>query len=183
MRSRTQFVLAPDDACCDEFVPGAPGVLAASASPSKMVTNQIAEEARRPDWSRWAALCARVALGASFLSGIADRFGLYRGRNVGYGNFAGFVAYTAKVNAFMPPSTIPLLAWAATVAELFFGIALILGVWRIWVAVGSAVLLILFGTAMAISFGIKSPLDYSVFSASSAALLVAAYENRCKRRQ
>jgi len=36
----------------------------------------------------------------------------------------------------------------------------------------------LFGTAMAISFGIKSPLDYSVFSASAAALLVAIYQVR-----
>ncbi len=134
----------------------------------------------RPDWLRWAALCARIALGAAFLSGIADRFGLYRGRNVGYGDFAGFVRYTAKVNSFMPPSTIPFLAWAATAAELFFGITLILGVWRVWIALGSAGLLILFGTAMAISFGIKSPLDYSVFSAASAALLVAAYESRRK---
>src|SRR5213078_3020938 len=117
----------------------------------------------RRDWLRWAALCARIALGAAFLSGIADRFGLYRGRNVGYGDFAGFVRYTAKVNSFMPPSTIPFLAWAATITEFFFGIALILGIWRVWVALGSAVLLILFGTAMAISFGFKSPLDYSVF--------------------
>src|SRR5436305_3987294 len=143
-----------------------------------MVEN--AANAVRPDWSDWAALSARVALGASFLSGIADRFGLYRGRNVGYGDFAGFVRYTAKVNSFMPPSTIPFLAWAATAAELFFGITLILGVWRVWIALGSAGLLILFGTAMAISFGIKSPLDYSVFSASSAALLVTAYESQCK---
>jgi uncharacterized membrane protein YphA (DoxX/SURF4 family) len=128
-------------------------------------------------------LGARIALGAAFLSGIADRFGLYRGRNVGYGDFAGFVRYTGKVNSFMPPSAIPFLAWAATIAEFFFGIALILGIWRVWVALGSAVLLILFGTAMAISFGFKSPLDYSVFSASSAALLVAAYERYRKERK
>src|SRR5437868_11334143 len=138
------------------------------------------DKAGRPDWPRWAAMYARIVLGAAFLSGIADRFGLYRGRNVGYGDFAGFVRYTAKVNSFMPPSTIPFLAWAATIAEFFFGITLILGIWRVWVAVGSAVLLSLFGTAMAISFGIKSPLDYSVFSATSAALLVAAYESRRK---
>src|SRR5919108_6193441 len=143
-------------------------------------TTENRDKPGQPDWPRWAALCARLALGAAFLSGIADRFGLYRGRNVGYGNFAGLVRYTAKVNSFMPASTIPFLAWAATVAELFFGITLILGIWRVWVALGSAVLLILFGTAMAISFGIKSPLDYSVFSASSAALLVAAYESRRK---
>jgi len=149
-----------------------------------METSESRDKPGRPDWLRWAALCARIALGAAFLSGIADRFGLYRGRNVGYGNFAGFMRYTAKVNSFMPPSTIPFLAWAATAAELFFGTTLILGIWRVWVALGSAVLLILFGTAMAISFGIKSPLDYSVFSAASAALLVAAYESRrkeCKR--
>jgi putative oxidoreductase len=155
----------------------------ATASPSKILMNENGKRAVSPDWSRWAALYARVTLGAAFLSGIADRFGLYRGRNVGYGNFSGFVRYTAKVNSFMPPSTIPFLAWAATIAELFFGIALILGIWRVWVARGSAVLLILFGTAMAISFGVKSPLDYSVFSASSAALLVAAYEGRCKERK
>lgn len=137
----------------------------------------------RLDWLRWAALCARIALAAAFLSGIADRFRFYRGRNVGYGDFAGFVRYTAKVNSFMPASTISFLAWAATLAELFFGIALILGIWRVCVALGSAGLLFLFGTAMAISFGIKSPLDYSVFSASSAALLVAAYEHRRKEWQ
>jgi uncharacterized membrane protein YphA (DoxX/SURF4 family) len=81
--------------------------------------------------------------------------------------------YTAKVNSFMPPAAIPFLAWAATVGELFCGIALILGIWPRWVALGSALLLALFGIAMAISFGIKSPMDYSVFSASGAAILLA----------
>jgi putative oxidoreductase len=129
-------------------------------------------------WEWWGALYLWLALGASFLSGIADRFGLYSGRNVGYGNFAGFVRYTAKVNSFMPASMIPFLAWAATVAELSFGLALVLGIWLRWAALGSCILLILFGTAMAISFGIKSPMDYSVFSASAGALLLAAYEFR-----
>jgi putative oxidoreductase len=66
----------------------------------------------------------------------------------------------------------------ATVAEFGFGLALILGIWPRWVALGSAVLLALFGTAMAISFGIKAPLDYSVFSASAGALFLALYQNR-----
>jgi uncharacterized membrane protein YphA (DoxX/SURF4 family) len=121
---------------------------------------------------------ARLALGAAFLSGIADRFGLYTGRNVGYGNFAGFVSYTAKVNSFMPAFSIPYLAWAATAAELSLGVLLILGLWPRWVALGSAVLLALFGIAMAISFGIKSPMDYSVFSASAGAVLLALYGDR-----
>lgn len=130
------------------------------------------------DWERIGILYLRLALGAAFLSGIADRFGLYTGRNVGYGNFAGFVTFTAKVNSFMPASTIPFLAWAATVLELAFGLALVLGIWLRWAALGSAILLLLFAIAMAISFGIKSPLDYSVFSASAGALVLAVHEFR-----
>jgi len=133
---------------------------------------------RTVDWKRWGIMYARFALGAAFLSGIADRFGWYTGRNVGYGNFAGFVSYTAKVNSFMPAFSIPYLAWAATVAELSLGVLLILGLWPRWAALGSAVLLALFGIAMAISFGIKSPMDYSVFSASAGAVLLALYGDR-----
>ncbi len=130
------------------------------------------------DWERCGILCLRLALGISFLSGVADRFGLYTGRNVGYGDFNGFLQYTAKVNSFMPASTIPFLGWVATAGELGFGIALVLGLWLRWTALGGCALLLLFGTAMAISFGIKSPLDYSVFSASAGALVVALYDMR-----
>lgn len=127
---------------------------------------------------RLAFLYARLALGVAFLSGIADRFGLYSGRNVGYGNFQGFLNYTAKVNSFMPASTIPFLGWSATFFEFAFGLLLVFGLWTRWAALGSAVLLVLFGTAMAISFGIKSPLDYSVFTASACAVLLALHEEK-----
>jgi putative oxidoreductase len=149
-----------------------------TSSGSENLQRGVAREPSTVNWQRWGILYARLALGAAFLSGIADRFGWYTGRNVGYGNFAGFVNYTAKVNSFMPAITIPFLAWAATAAELFFGVALILGVWPRWVALGSAVLLALFGIAMAISFGIKSPMDYSVFSASAGAVLLALWQQR-----
>lgn len=147
-----------------------------NSSPATL--NSKTTESHEVAWQRWGMFYLRLALGVSFLSGIADRFGLYTGRNVGYGNFAGFMRYTAQVNSFMPASTIPFLAWAATVAELAFGLALVLGIWLRWAALGSSILLLLFGTAMAISFGIKSPLDYSVFSASAGALVVALYETR-----
>jgi uncharacterized membrane protein YphA (DoxX/SURF4 family) len=116
-------------------------------------------------------LYARVALGASFLCAIGSRFGWW-GPNVGWGNFENFTAYTAKVNSFMPAATIPFLAWAATVAEFSLGVALIFGLWLRWTALAAAVLLLIFASAMAISFGIKEPLDYSVFSASACALLL-----------
>lgn len=147
----------------------------ASSAEAKDLVRGAAVKERAVNWERWGILYARLALGAAFLSGIADRFGWYTGRNVGYGNFAGFMSYTAKVNSFMPASSIPFLAWAATAAELFLGLALVLGVWPRWVAFASAVLLALFGIAMAISFGIKSPMDYSVFSASAGSVLLGLY--------
>ncbi len=94
-------------------------------------------------------LYARIALGAAFLSAVADRFGLW-GKYGGWGNFATFTAYTAQVNSFMPRFIIPFLAWAATIAETSCGILLILGLWLRWVALASSILLAMFGTAMAI---------------------------------
>ena len=123
----------------------------------------------------WVFLYARFALGAAFLSAVASRFGLWDG-TVGLGSFARFMRYTAEVNSFMPAATIPFLAWTATLAESTLGIALIAGIRVRWAALGSACLLALFGTAMAVSQGLKSPLDYSVFSASAGALLLAHSE-------
>jgi hypothetical protein len=88
-----------------------------ASEPRKAESQRSAKLAGRFDWERWDILYLLLALGGSFLSGIADRFGLYTGRNC---NFAGFVAYTAKVNSFMPAWTIPVLAWAAIAAEFSF---------------------------------------------------------------
>ncbi len=126
---------------------------------------------------RFAILYARIALGTAFLSAVADRFGLW-GKYGGWGNFANFTKYTAEVNSFMPAFIIPFLAWAATIAELSLGTLLILGLWTRWLAFSAAALLFLFAISMAISFGLKSPLDYSVFSASAGALLLALYPSR-----
>lgn len=128
---------------------------------------------RRLEWL--AVRYARVALGVSFLSAVADRFGLW-GKNSSWGNFANFEQYTAKVNSFMPAFSIPFLAWASTIAELALGVALIAGIWPRWVSLCSAVLLALFGLAMAWSLGLKQPLAYSVFSASACAALLAVLD-------
>lgn len=116
----------------------------------------------------WAVRYARLALGAAFLSAVASRFGLW-----GHNDFASFERYTAEVNAFMPAATIPFLARAATVLELSIGVGLVVGAYLRWFALAASGLLLLFGTAMAISFGPKEPLDYSVYSASACALLLA----------
>jgi uncharacterized membrane protein YphA (DoxX/SURF4 family) len=117
---------------------------------------------------------ARVALGAAFLSAVASRFGLWDG-TIGLDHFGGFVQYTAEVNAYLPAAVIPLVAWTATVAEATLGLALVSGFGGRVVALASAALLFLFACAMAVSLGPKSPLDYSVFSASAGALLLALF--------
>jgi uncharacterized membrane protein YphA (DoxX/SURF4 family) len=68
---------------------------------------------------------------------------------------------------------VSLLVGVATITETTLGILLLAGVWRRPVALAASLLLALFAIAMAVSAGIKSPLDYSVFSASAAALLLA----------
>ncbi|HWS70573.1 MAG TPA: MauE/DoxX family redox-associated membrane protein [Thermoanaerobaculia bacterium] len=119
-----------------------------------------------------AIVYARTALGAAFLSAVASRFGVWDG-TLDLAHFHNFEQYTAEVNSFLPAALIPIVAWMATAAELSLGVLLIAGIRTREVALASAMLLALFGTAMAISLGVKSPLDYSVFSASAGALLLA----------
>jgi putative oxidoreductase len=136
-------------------------------------------------FERFVIFYARIALGAAFLSAVADRFGLWGPPGhpgVAWGTFARFVPYVAKLNPFMPAAAIPALAWIATIAEAALGLLLLLGVWPRWTAIASALLLALFGIAMIGTLGIKAPLDFSVFSASAAALLLALYQMRNEER-
>jgi uncharacterized membrane protein YphA (DoxX/SURF4 family) len=119
----------------------------------------------------------RLALGSSFLSAVADRFGffgVYGQPNVAWGDFAHFVTYTAKLNWFMPVAAIPLLAWAATAAETVLAIALVLGIFTRAAAILSGLLLLSFSIVMTLALGIKSPLNFSVFTAAAAAFLLAS---------
>ena len=138
-------------------------------------------EPMRTNRARWvfpsAELYTRIALGSAFLSAVADRFGFWGmpgNPHVAWGDFAHFTQCAAMVNSFLPARMIPAVAWMATIAETTFGIGLILGIYKRAVAIGSAALLLLFALAMTISFGIKAPLDYSVFTASAAAFLLFA---------
>src|SRR5262245_20686657 len=105
----------------------------------------------------------RIALGISFLSALADRFGLWGtvGQpNVSWGSFARFVAYTGKLNWFLPESVIPALAITATCAEALLGLCLVIGWHTRIAALLSGILLILFGVTMAVALGVKAPLDF-----------------------
>jgi uncharacterized membrane protein YphA (DoxX/SURF4 family) len=134
---------------------------------------------RRENVTEIVRLFARFALGASFLSAVADRFGLwgpYGAKNVSWGNFAHFVEYTGRVTAIFPSSLTVTSAWAATVAETLFGILLIVGFKVRIVSVLSGLLLLSFAFGMITGLGLKTPFDYSVFSAAAAAFLLAFWE-------
>jgi len=133
--------------------------------------------------SRWTGLATvssvflRFALGISFLSAVADRFGLwgvYGQPDVAWGNYARFVDYTAKLNWFLPAAMIPALAMTATAAETLFGLLLILGWKTRLVALLSGALLAIFALTMTVALGVKAPLNFSVFSAAGGALLLGA---------
>ena len=121
-------------------------------------------------------LFLRLALGVSFLSAVADRFGFW-GRagapHVAWGDFAHFIAYTAKLNAYAPRSVIPAMAWISTVAETLLGLALIIGLFTRSAAFLSGLLLLAFALAMFLFSSPKAPLDASVFTASAGAFLLS----------
>jgi uncharacterized membrane protein YphA (DoxX/SURF4 family) len=124
---------------------------------------------------RWIAALVRVAIGAEFILSVADRFGLLGppGSAVSWGDFRHFVTYTHEVNSFLPASFAPLLAVFATICEITFGIALVLGIRIQYVARAAAVLLCLFGSAMIASGLIESQFYYAVFVLAAGVLAIA----------
>ena len=131
-------------------------------------------------WNRvgdYSCLFLRLALGISFLAAVADRFGFcgaYGQPNVAWGDFPRFVAYTAKLNWFLPSAAMPALAWVATAGETLLGVALVLGVFTRITAFLSGLLLLSFALLMTFASGLKTPLHLSVYSVSAAAFLLAA---------
>jgi hypothetical protein len=83
---------------------------------------------------RWLATwLLRVALACSFLSAVADRFGLwgpFGAAGVAWGDFDRFTAYTARLLWFLPPSLVGTAAILATGAELNLACGLLVG-WRL----------------------------------------------------
>jgi len=123
-----------------------------------------------------AQLFLRIALGLAFLSAVMDRIGwlgVAGQANIAWGNWASFQEYTHTLLPFFPKPLSDIMGIAATVAEALFGLLLIIGYKTKITAIGSFLLLLSFGLMMTISLGLKAPLNYSVFSASAGALLLA----------
>jgi uncharacterized membrane protein YphA (DoxX/SURF4 family) len=126
--------------------------------------------------SNAAPVAMRAALGAGFISAVADRFGLWGPSGtpgVAWGEFAKFLQYTGTLLPFLPTKLVAVAGWAATVAETVLGVALLAGVRVRLAALASGVLLVTFGIAMTTALGPEAPLSYSVWTAAAGAFLLA----------
>ncbi|MBK8289761.1 MAG: DoxX family protein [Flammeovirgaceae bacterium] len=123
-------------------------------------------------------LFLRAAIALSFLSAVADRFGLWSASVSVWGNWANFLAYTKVINPWIPDSIIPALGAMATIAEIIFALALLVGFKTELVARLSGLLLLLFALSMTFATGIKGAFDYSVFSASAAAFALSLMKEK-----
>lgn len=124
-----------------------------------------------------ARFALRAALAAGFLSAVADRFGLWGApgtSGVAWGDWSHFLAYTAKLNWFLPMALMTTVGTVATFAEAGLALLLLVDAWPRYTALASGVLLLLFALSMTVAFGIKAPLGYSVYTGAAAAFYLAA---------
>jgi uncharacterized membrane protein YphA (DoxX/SURF4 family) len=134
---------------------------------------QKKESMHMPDPIRVVRIALRLSLGTAFLSAVADRFGWWA--PFGQGSWGSIGAYADYVHQLVPFASgwiLTVFVWVATATESTLGVLLLTGCWPRLVGAAACLVLIVFGTSMAISLGVASPLSYSVFSAASAA---AAY--------
>lgn len=118
----------------------------------------------------------RVALAATFLSAVADRFGIWGPPGtpgVSWGTWEAFLRPVAELNSFLPAALIPAAAWIATLAEVVLAVFLLLDL-RPWLTgIASAVLLTIFGLTMTFAWGAQAPLKFSVWVDAAGAFLFA----------
>lgn len=128
------------------------------------------------------SLFARIALSVSFLSAVADRFGLWTpilgADGVAWGTMTSFIAYTGFLVPWLPKSLLPALGWFVTIVELAFGLLLLIGYRLKEVSFLSGVLLLIFAVSMFFFSSLKAPFDYSVFTAASCAFLLYGVTQR-----
>jgi uncharacterized membrane protein YphA (DoxX/SURF4 family) len=137
--------------------------------------------ARAARWTEWAL---RLSLATAFLSAVGDRLGAWGPHgspHASWGDWQHFRVYADRLNWYMPAAVQPAAAVLATAAEAIFGIALITGFRLREAAIGSGVLLTIFGISMTLALGVKAPLDYSVFTGAVAAFALAVWAADHKR--
>jgi putative oxidoreductase len=118
----------------------------------------------------------RLAISMAYLWAVADRLGMLGAPgqpHVNWGDWGHFIGYSYKIMAFLPAGIVPALALLATIGEGVFALLLLLGLFTRIAAIGSGLLSLCFALSMTISFGIGSPLSYSVFTLSATSFLLS----------
>lgn len=118
----------------------------------------------------------RLSLGVGFLLPAADRLGWLgpAGQgNVDWGNWDNFVTYTHLLMPYLSRPLTSFMGALATIAEITFGFQFLLGYKIRLAAWGTFLLTLSFALCMAIFMGFKAPFNYSVYTDSAAALLLA----------
>lgn len=125
-------------------------------------------------------LYLRLALGIGFLLPVLDRLGylgLSGDANVGWGNWNNFVDYTHSLMPYLSRELANIAGTIATIAEVIFGILLIIGYKTRYAALGSGVLTLVFALSMLFFAGYRAPFNYSVFVCSAAGFLLSTLDN------
>lgn len=121
-------------------------------------------------------LLLRLALGITFLTPVSDRLGILGEPgtgNIEWGNWENFLDYTATLMPIFERPLVNFFGVTATVAELLIGVFLIIGFKTKWAARGASLLTLTFIIFMTLSVGIQKPVNYGVFTASAASLLLS----------
>jgi uncharacterized membrane protein YphA (DoxX/SURF4 family) len=125
-------------------------------------------------------LLLRYALGITFLTPVLDRLGILGQPGVGnieWGNWDNFIDYTSTLMPIFDRPLVNTMGAIATVAELLIAICLIVGFKTKQAALGASLITLTFIIFMILSVGIQKPINYGVFTASAAGLLLSFMTN------
>lgn len=125
-------------------------------------------------------LLLRCALGITFLTPVSDRLGLLGKAgtgNIEWGNWENFINYTTTLMPFLDRPAVNVMGGIATGSELVIGILLIIGFKTKYAALAASLLTSTFILFMIFSVGIQKPINFGVFTAATASLLLSYIPN------
>jgi putative oxidoreductase len=121
-------------------------------------------------------LLLRCALGITFLTPVLDRLGFlgeFGTGNIEWGNWENFIDYTKTLMPYFDRSTVNIMGGIATVSEFLISLFLIIGFKTRYAALGSCLITLTFILFMTTSVGIQKPINFGVFTAATASLLLS----------
>lgn len=126
-----------------------------------------------------AQLILRLAIGVGFLLAVMDRLGFLgpRGSGAFWGDWKHFVDYTNTLIPFANRQIANVASIFATLAEVVFGVMLIVGFRIKEAGLGAAFITLGFGLCMAIFVSIGAPFSYPVFVFTGGGLVLSGLDH------